>query len=82
MFNFSTVRIDRIHSMTISCSSVSYSYILTGFHFGFRSRRSFFHVTDIRRIAINCSAACNIGDLFSACVNTTGLRYTRTTING
>ena len=82
MLYFRAVRIDRIHSMTISCSSVSYSYIRTGFHFGFRSRCYFFHVTDIRRIAINCSATCNIGDLLTACINTTGLRYTRTTING
>ena len=81
MFYFSTVRIDRIHSMTISRRSVSYSYIVTGFHLSFRSCSSILHITDIRRVVHCSSATCNVSDLFTACVNTTGLRYTWTTIN-
>ena len=81
MLYFRAVRIDRIHSMAISCRSVSYSYIVTGFHLSFRSCSSILHITDIRRVVHCSSATCDIGDLFTACVNTTGLRYTRTTIN-
>ena len=83
MFYFRAVRIDFIDLMTICCHfTIINSHIGTCLHLSFRSCSSILHITDIRRVVHCSSATCDIGDLFTACINTTVLSDARTICNG